>query len=68
QRGIIAALDFEPSSGVCGRDVAARALQHGVWLRPQPHMLYAMPPLSITLEEIDHLMGVIAGSIDEALG
>jgi adenosylmethionine-8-amino-7-oxononanoate aminotransferase len=43
-----------------GRKIARFALEHGVWLRPQPHFVYVMPPLSITLDGLDYMMHVIS--------
>ncbi|MEN1681979.1 MAG: adenosylmethionine--8-amino-7-oxononanoate transaminase [Planctomycetota bacterium] len=68
QRGMIAAAELAPDAEgrSIGRQVASLALQRGIWLRPQPDRVYVMPPLSISLEEIDHLMGVIGDAIDAA--
>jgi adenosylmethionine-8-amino-7-oxononanoate aminotransferase len=52
---------FAPQQGAGGK-FAAAALQHGVWLRARSDMAYAMPPLSITHDEIDLLVaGLEAG-------
>lgn len=71
QRGIITAFDLKQSGrsefldpASIGRQLAQYCLEHGVWLRPRPDMIYVMPPLSITLEEIDHMMQVIEESLD----
>jgi adenosylmethionine-8-amino-7-oxononanoate aminotransferase len=44
---------------VC-RDTLAR----GVWLRPLADVLYVMPPLAISIEEIDVLMETLTDAID----
>ena len=66
QTGVICAAEYNESVGPLGRQVAAAALERGVWLRPQPSMLYVMPPLSITHEEIDFMMETIEASIEQA--
>ncbi|QDU88660.1 L-Lysine-8-amino-7-oxononanoate aminotransferase [Pirellulimonas nuda] len=58
QRGMIAAFDLTLGRDA-GRELAKRALQRGVWLRPQSEMVYVMPPLSITLAEIDKLFDLL---------
>lgn len=65
QTGIIAAADYTADAQV-GRQVAAYALENGLWIRPQPGMVYVMPPLAISLAEIDRVMDVIEAGIAEA--
>ena len=67
QTGIICAANFAEDHHV-GRAVAAAALAAGVWLRPQPHMLYVMPPLAISLDEITHMMDVVESAIVSETG
>ncbi len=74
QRGIIGAYDIHHSDGEefldnqsAGRSMAQYCLENGVWLRPRPDMIYIMPPLSITLEEIDKIMEVVEASIDSVM-
>lgn len=67
QTGIIAAADYVAEHQI-GRQVAAYALEHGLWIRPQPGMVYVMPPLAISLEEIDRMMDVIEAGIAEVTG
>ncbi len=64
QRGLIAAFDTLPGAGT---QIAEYARTHGVWLRPQPNFVYVMPPLAITLEELDTLMQTITTACDLAL-
>jgi len=42
-----------------GAEVCRFALQHGVWLRPLGNVLVIMPPLSITLSELDQILEAI---------
>jgi adenosylmethionine-8-amino-7-oxononanoate aminotransferase len=44
--------------------VCQEALSRGVWLRPLGDTLYVMPPLAVSLEEIDRMMEALAASID----
>jgi adenosylmethionine---8-amino-7-oxononanoate aminotransferase len=44
------------------------ALGRGVWIRPLGDVLYVMPPLAISLDELDELMRSLAAAIDEAAG
>lgn len=62
QTGIIAAATLVDEQQV-GRAIAAEALARGVWIRPQPGMLYVMPPLAISGEEIDFM----TATLDDAL-
>jgi adenosylmethionine-8-amino-7-oxononanoate aminotransferase len=73
QRGLVAALELTPdkSTGVPYPAAERRpwrvcrdALSHGLWLRPLADVLYVMPPLAISLEEIDFMMDVLKTSID----
>jgi len=67
QTGIICAANFASEHPI-GRAVAAAALELGVWIRPQPHMLYVMPPLAISAAEIDQLMDALEQAIQSATG
>ena len=77
QRGLIGALELTPdkSTGApypaaerIGWQVCREALARGVWLRPLGDVLYVMPPLAISIGEIDELMGTLAASIDDVTG
>lgn len=72
QRGLIGAMELvaDQSSGlpypVAERRawrVCREALSRGVWIRPLGDTLYVTPPLAISLEEIDELMGPLLASI-----
>jgi adenosylmethionine---8-amino-7-oxononanoate aminotransferase len=73
QRGLIGALELTPNkaAGVPypGEErrawrVCREALAKGVWLRPLADVLYVMPPLSITVEELDFMMSTLSSAID----
>lgn len=72
QRGLIGSLELTPdkSAGVPYPASERRAwrvcretLANGVWLRPLADVLYVMPPLAISLEELDLLMNTLAAAI-----
>jgi adenosylmethionine-8-amino-7-oxononanoate aminotransferase len=73
QRGLIGALDLIADKATGGPFPAAErrawrvgreALTRGVWIRPLGDTLYVMPPLAISLDELDLLMNTLAESID----
>jgi adenosylmethionine-8-amino-7-oxononanoate aminotransferase len=73
QRGMIAALELTPDKSVGdpypvdqrrGWAVCQEALRRGVWIRPLVDVLYVMPPLAISLEELDALMATLGAAID----
>jgi adenosylmethionine-8-amino-7-oxononanoate aminotransferase len=73
QRGLIGALELTPdkSRGVPypveerrAWRVCRETLHRGVWLRPLADVLYVMPPLSISREELDVVMSTLAAAID----
>jgi adenosylmethionine---8-amino-7-oxononanoate aminotransferase len=77
QRGMIGALELtaEKTSRVPysaaerrGWRVCRETLARGVWLRPLGDVLYVMPPLAITLDELDQLMNTLAAAIDVVTG
>ncbi|MEX0643054.1 MAG: adenosylmethionine--8-amino-7-oxononanoate transaminase [Pirellulales bacterium] len=45
--------------------VCREALSRGVWIRPLGDVLYVMPPLAISLGELDELMEVLSVTINE---
>jgi adenosylmethionine-8-amino-7-oxononanoate aminotransferase len=73
QRGLIGALELTPNK-TTGEPypadqrrtwrVCRETLARGVWLRPLADVLYVMPPLSITLDELDCIMETLASAID----
>ncbi len=73
QRGLIGALDLTPNKTTGlpypaeqrrGWRVCKEALRRGVCLRPLADVLYVMPPLAISLAEIDIVMDTLTVSID----
>jgi adenosylmethionine-8-amino-7-oxononanoate aminotransferase len=44
--------------------VCQETLRHGVWLRPLADVLYVMPPLAISLDDLDYVMHTLASAID----
>jgi adenosylmethionine-8-amino-7-oxononanoate aminotransferase len=44
--------------------VCQEALARGVWLRPLGDTLYVMPPLAISIGEIDELMDALTAAIN----
>jgi adenosylmethionine---8-amino-7-oxononanoate aminotransferase len=73
QRGLIGALELteDKSTGASYPAMERRAwrvcretLARGVWLRPLADVLYVMPPLAISMDELDQLMDVLSKAID----
>jgi adenosylmethionine-8-amino-7-oxononanoate aminotransferase len=73
QRGLIGALELTPdkSTGVPypfeerrAWRVCRETLAKGVWLRPLADVLYVMPPLAISLHDLDTVMNTLAEAID----
>jgi adenosylmethionine-8-amino-7-oxononanoate aminotransferase len=72
RRGMLAAFELVKSRAT-GETFAAderrawrvcrETLAHGVWLRPLGDTLYVMPPLAISLAEIDEIMNALADAI-----
>ena len=73
QRGLIGALELTPDKAT-GRPypaderrawrVCREALARGVWLRPLGDVLYVMPPLAISMDEIDRIDEHTVAAID----
>jgi adenosylmethionine-8-amino-7-oxononanoate aminotransferase len=77
QRGLIAGIDLVrdkssrelfPWHEKRGLAVCQHALSEGVWLRPLGSTLVIMPPLAITLEELDRICLAIEHGIEQTLG
>jgi adenosylmethionine-8-amino-7-oxononanoate aminotransferase len=49
-----------------GLRVCQHALTEGVWLRPLGNVIVILPPLAITLSELDRICGAVARGIDAA--
>lgn len=75
QRGMIGALELTPNKS-SGHPypaeerrawrVCREAMAHGVWIRPLADVLYVMPPLAISVDELDYLMRTLEAAIDAA--
>jgi adenosylmethionine-8-amino-7-oxononanoate aminotransferase len=72
QRGLLGALDLAqnkaagtpyPAGERRAWRVCREALSCGVWIRPLGETLYVMPPLAVSLAEVDELMGTLAASV-----
>jgi len=73
QRGLIAALELTPNKTTGlpypveerrAWRVCRETLARGVWLRPLAETLYVMPPLAISLDELDKVMETLELAID----
>ncbi len=73
QNGMIAAVELVkdrttgehfPWTERHGHQVCQFALDHGLWIRPLGDVLVIMPPLAVSLEQIDTICEVIARGID----
>jgi len=74
QRGLLGALELTsdkkndaryPADQRRAWRVCREALARGVWIRPLADTLYVMPPLAISLAEIDLLMETLAVGIEQ---
>jgi len=72
QRGLIAGIELVrdrqtkepyPWSEKRGIRVCQHALTEGVWLRPLGNVIVIMPPLAISLEEIDRICGAVGRGV-----
>jgi adenosylmethionine-8-amino-7-oxononanoate aminotransferase len=77
QRGMIGAIELmkDKAAGIpyavserIGRQVCRDALARGVWLRPLGDVLYVMPPLAISMEELDFLMTTLELAVEAVTG
>ena len=75
QRGLIAAVELVrnvetkepyPWEEQRGLRVCNHALTEGVWLRPLGNVIVIMPPLAITLEQLDQIAGAVENGIRQA--
>ena len=74
QRGLIGAIELVrdkatkepfPWEAKRGIRVCEQALRHGVWIRPLGNVLVIMPPLAVSMEQLDRLCEVIERAIRE---
>lgn len=67
RRGLMCGVELSPPSADLrwGRRVCAAAVRRGVLLRPLGDVVVVMPPLTITDDEIDRIVDVLADAIAE---
>jgi adenosylmethionine---8-amino-7-oxononanoate aminotransferase len=68
--GMIGAIDLAASDGYLsdvGWRVYAEARRRGAYVRPLGDVVYVAPPLTITDEELDELLGIVEESVKVAL-
>ncbi len=70
QRGLMVGVELVPgaSEGALGRLVCAAAVRRGVLLRPLGDVVVVMPPLNVTVPEIERIVAALAGALDEVAG
>lgn len=77
QCGLIGAVDLlqdkatlqgYPGAERRGHRACQHALKQGVWLRPLGNVVYIMPPLAITLDELDRICLAAEAGIEQATG
>jgi adenosylmethionine---8-amino-7-oxononanoate aminotransferase len=56
--GLIGAIELQHGRTAAAR-VCEQALSEGVWLRPLGNVIVIMPPLCVTLEELDCICGAV---------
>ncbi|MGI9032398.1 MAG: adenosylmethionine--8-amino-7-oxononanoate transaminase [Acidimicrobiales bacterium] len=70
--GLMVGVELAPPSpadaSLWGRRVCAAAVDRGVLLRPLGPVVVLMPPLTVTADEIDRIVDVLAASIAEVGG
>jgi adenosylmethionine-8-amino-7-oxononanoate aminotransferase len=75
QRGLIAGIELVrdretrepyPWAEKRGARVCERALAEGVWLRPLGNVVVIMPPLAISIDELDRICGAVERGIESA--
>jgi adenosylmethionine-8-amino-7-oxononanoate aminotransferase len=62
--GMIWAFEVDSTESRFAREFFARALEHGVLLRPIGHTVYFMPPYILTADEFAWLVGQTVATID----
>ncbi|HEY2814346.1 MAG TPA: adenosylmethionine--8-amino-7-oxononanoate transaminase [Acidimicrobiales bacterium] len=67
RRGLMTGIELAPPSGGLrwGRLVSAGCVRRGVLIRPLGDVIVVMPPLTITQDEIERIVDVVASSIEE---
>ena len=76
QRGLIAGIELVRDRATCepfpweekrGIRICQHALEQGVWLRPLGNVLVIMPPLAISLAELDRICLAVEKGIVAAM-
>ena len=69
-RGLMAGVSLAaPEPGLrWGRRVCAAAVRRGVLLRPLADVVVLMPPLTVTADEVERIVGVLAEAVAEVAG
>jgi adenosylmethionine-8-amino-7-oxononanoate aminotransferase len=74
QRGLIAGVELVadkaskqsfPWERQLGAEVCRRARKHGLFVRPLGDVQVVMPPLSITMDQLDEMLAILRRSLDE---
>ncbi len=70
RRGLMAGVALAPPAPGLrwGRAVCAATTRRGVLLRPLGDVVVVMPPLTITPDEVEELVGALAAALDEVAG
>jgi adenosylmethionine-8-amino-7-oxononanoate aminotransferase len=66
QRGLMVGVEVDPPAAGLrwGRRVCAETVARGVLLRPLGDVVVLMPPLTITADEIERIVGALADALD----
>jgi len=67
QQGLMTGIELAPPADDLrwGRRVSAACVRRGVLIRPLGDVIVLMPPLTITADEIDHLVDTVRAAIEE---
>jgi len=69
QRGLMTGVQLVAAPGrQLGREVCDAAVARGVLIRPLGDVVVVMPPLTITAEEIDRIVSVLAAALEDVTG
>jgi adenosylmethionine-8-amino-7-oxononanoate aminotransferase len=67
RRGLMTGIELAPPADDLrwGRLISAACVRRGVLIRPLGDVIVVMPPLTVTADEIERIVDVLAASIDE---
>ncbi|WP_395750380.1 adenosylmethionine--8-amino-7-oxononanoate transaminase [Prosthecobacter sp.] len=68
QCGMIAAITLDSADLSLGAQVCLAARKHGLLTRPIGNTIVLMPPLCVTLEEIDRMVVALRGAVEDVTG